>query len=299
MMLRVAVLGAGGVGGLVGALLARVDDEVTFLTAGPSAEALLERGLAVHSRVFGDFRVPVRVAPELEGPVDACIVAVKAPDLEPALARVPAWALGQALLVPFLNGVEHVALLRRQYPRARVVAATVRVELARTSSGHIEQSSPFATFELAVRPDVDEDVRRLVRHLQRGGADVTVRGDEAGVLWDKLVFLGPMALLTTHAGAPVGTVRTEHRDDLIAVVHEVASVARAEGANVDAEATVAAVDAVHPEMTSSMQRDASAGRPIELEAIGGSILRAAERTGVQVPVTDRLVDELRRRHSPG
>lgn len=293
--LRVAVLGAGGVGGLVGGLLARLGDEVTLLTGGRSAEALRERGVEVRSRLLGDLHEPVGVAAELDAPVDACVVAVKAPDLEAALARVPEAALGEALVVPFLNGVEHVALLRRRYPRARVVAASIRVESARTAPGHIEQTSPFAMVEIALRPDIERDATRLADHLRRTGLEVVLRDDEAGLLWDKLIFLAPLALLTTHSAAPAGVVRTERRDEMLAVVDEIAAVAAAEGASVDAAATVAALDAVPPTMTSSMQRDAAEGRPIELEAIGGSILRAAARNGVPAPVTERLVEALRAR----
>jgi len=295
--LRVAVLGAGGVGGLVGGLLARLGDEVTFLAAGASAEALRERGLTVRSRLCGDLHVGVGVAATLGHPVDACVVAVKAPDLEASLARVAPEALGRALLVPLLNGVEHVARLRQLYPQARVVAASIRVESARVAPGVIEHTSPFVTAEIAVRPDVDGEARRFADHLQRAGVEVAVREDEAGLLWGKLIFLAPLALLTTQAGAPAGTMRTEQRDDLLAVVDEIAGVAAAEGAVVDAPGTVAALDAIPATMTSSMQRDAAAGRTIELEAIGGSILRAAARTGMPVPVTARLVEELRARVS--
>jgi 2-dehydropantoate 2-reductase len=176
-----------------------------------------------------------------------------------------------------------------------VVAASIRVESARTAPGRIEQSSPFLSIEMAVRPEVEDGVRRLGEHLQRAGAEVHLRGDEAGLLWDKLVFLAPLALLTTHAGAPAGVVRTERRSDLLAVVREAANVARAQGAAVDPEATIAALDGVPETMRASMQRDAAEGRPIELEAIGGSILRAAARTGVPAPVTGRIVADLRER----
>ena len=290
--LRVAVLGAGGVGGLVGGLLARLGDEVIFLSGGTSAEALRERGIEVRSRLAGDLREPVGVAEELEREVD-----VKAADLDASLRRVPPAALGSALLVPLLNGVEHVDALRRRYPEARVVAASIRVESARTAPGVIEQTSPFATVEIAVRPEVEGEVGRLADHLRRAGLEVSLREDEAGLLWGKLVFLAPLAVLTTHSGAPAGVVRTERRDDLLAMVDEIASVAAAAGASVDAPGTVAALDAVPATMTSSMQRDAAQGRPIELEAIGGAIVRAAAHAGVPVPVTERLVEELRARVS--
>jgi 2-dehydropantoate 2-reductase len=297
--LRVAVLGAGGVGGLVAGLLARRGDGVTLLATGRSADVVRERGIEVHSRLLGDLRERVGVAAELEGPVDACIVAVKAPDLEAALVRVPAAALADALVVPFLNGVEHVAALRRRYPGARVLAASIRVESARTAPGRIDQTSPFAMVEIAVRPEIERDATRLADHLRDTGLEVVVREDEAGLLWDKLIFLAPLALLTTHSAAPAGMVRTERREEMLAVVEEIAAVATAEGASVDAAATVAALDAVPGSMTSSMQRDAAARRPIELEAIGGSIIRAAARNGIPTPVTARLVDELRARVSWG
>jgi 2-dehydropantoate 2-reductase len=109
--------------------------------------------------------------------------------------------------------------------------------------------------------------------------------------------LAPLALLTTHARANVGEVRTRRRHDALALISEVAAVARAEGAEGDSEATVRLLDAAPPAMESSMQRDQAAGRPLELDAIGGTVLRRAARAGVGVPVTARLVDELRERSS--
>jgi 2-dehydropantoate 2-reductase len=138
-------------------------------------------------------------------------------------------------------------------------------------------------------------VDHLVEQLVAAGFDVRVREDELPMLWDKLALLAPLALLTTHARANVGEVRTSRRDDAIALISEVAAVARAEGAAGDSEATVRLLDAAPPAMESSMQRDQAAGRPLELDAIGGTVVRRAARAGVPVPVTARLVDELRER----
>ena len=294
--LRIAVLGPGGVGGLLAALLARAGNDVLCLAGQQTAAAIRERGLKVVSERFGTFAVPVRAAEELAEPVDVCLVTVKAPLLDEALERVPAAALGDALVVPLLNGVEHVDTLRSCYPQATVVAATIRVESAREAPGEIRQRSPFAALELAAMPPAEAQVRHFAAHLGRAGLDVRVRpGDETGVLWDKLGFLGPLALLTTHAQAPAGVVREARRDDLEAVITEVAAVARAEGATGDGAAVLSFFDGVPAPMRSSMQRDAEAGLPTELDAICGAVLRAAERHGIDVPVTARLVRELQRR----
>jgi ketopantoate reductase len=104
--LGIAVLGAGGVGGLLAAVLTRSGDRVTVLSGGLSAQRLTARGLRVRSSRFGDFTVPVSVSPALEQEVEVCIVAVKARDLSAAVGRVPAAKLGHALILPLLNGVE-------------------------------------------------------------------------------------------------------------------------------------------------------------------------------------------------
>jgi 2-dehydropantoate 2-reductase len=294
---RVAVLGPGGVGGLLAALLARAGDSVVVLAGEGTAQAIGARGLKLQSSRFGDFDVPVDSAVKLQTPVDACLIAVKATQLEAALERVPASALGHALLVPFLNGIDHVARLRTLYPSSSVVAATIRVEVARIETGTIRHTSPFAAVEIATSPAVAERVEELASHLRATGLDVKLRDEEVPMLWDKLVILGPLALLTTHARANLGEVRTHRRNDALALISEVAAVATAEGVPVDPEAVLRMFDSGPDAMQSSMQRDQAAGLPLELDAIGGAILEHAARTGVAVPVTTRLVEELRERES--
>jgi 2-dehydropantoate 2-reductase len=294
--LRVAVLGPGGVGGLLAALLARGGAAVTCLAGAATAEHLRTAGIRVESAHFGDLTVPVDATERLTAPVDVLLVTVKATHLDGALQRVPADVLGDALVVPLLNGVEHVDHLRRRYPQAGVVPATIRVESTRTAPGVIQHGSPFVTVELVAVPGLEQRVRRLADAFQQVGVTTRVGDDEPAVMWSKLNFLAPLALLTTAAQATAGEVRASRRADLVAIVGEVAAVARAEGAPADEEQVVAFFDGVPAGMRSSMQRDAAAGRPLELDAIGGAVVRIATRHGIAVPVTARYVDELRKRH---
>jgi 2-dehydropantoate 2-reductase len=293
--LKIAVLGPGAIGGLLAALLARAGDSVVALAGESTARAIAERGLRVESRRFGDFEVKVDSAVRLQREVDFCFVTVKATQLDDALERVPAAALGKALVVPFLNGIDHVDHLRHTYPSSDVAAATIRIEVAKIAPGVIQHLSPFAAIDIARLASRHRDVEQLAAQLTAAGFDVRVRDDETAMLWDKVALLAPLALLTTHARANVGEVRTRCRDDALALISEVAAVARAEGALGDAEATVRLLDAAPAAMESSMQRDQAAGRPLELDAIGGTVLRHAARAGVAVPVTERLVAELRER----
>jgi 2-dehydropantoate 2-reductase len=297
---RVAVLGPGGIGGLLAALLARRGDQVTCLAPPATAAHLAAHGLELRSPVLGDARVAVEAASRLDHPVDYLLVTVKAPQLEAAVEAAPAEVLGDGLVVPFLNGVDHVAWLRERYPADQVVAGTIRIESTRAGPGLIEHASPFAVVELAAGRTAGQAVRNRVEELgarlAETGLDVTVRDDEAAVLWSKLAVLAPIALVTTWTAAPFGEARAGHRDEAVAVAHEIVAAATADGVELDEAAIVGMLDKIPDGMRSSMQKDAAAGRPIELDAIGGTILRAASRAGTDAPVTARLVADLRARH---
>jgi len=138
-------------------------------------------------------------------------------------------------------------------------------------------------------------VEELAARLAEVGLDVTVRDREALALWTKLAMLAPIALLTAWAGAPIGEARARHPDELVALVREATQAALAEGVELDAEANLQRLSALPASMKSSMLKDAEAGQPLEVDAIGGAVLRAAERAGIDVPVTTRLVADLRAR----
>ena len=231
----------------------------------------------------------------LQSPVDAGLVAVKNTQLAQALQRLPADVLGQGLVVPFLNGIEHVDLLRDIYAPSSVVAATIGIETARVEPGLIRQLSPMASIQIASSGVNEDRVERLAAQLTAVGFDVRLRNDEMSMLWDKLSFLAPLALLTTHERANAGAIRTRRREDTLAVVSEVAAVAAAEGAVIDPAAVVRVLDSLPETFESSMQRDQAAGRPLEIDAIGGAVVRRAALAGVDVPVTARIVEELRTR----
>jgi len=228
-----------------------------------------------------------------------CLVAVKSTSLDEALDSVPAEALGDGLVIPLLNGVEHMTALRARFPVAQVVAGAIRVESTRVGAGRISHTSPFSWIEVASDTAPRERVDALAAQLHQAGLDVTVRDDETALLWEKLTLLAPLALLTTHASAPLGFVRDQRRADLEAVTGEVCAVAAAAGARVDPATILGMLDGVPASMKSSMQRDAEANRSTELDAIGGAVLRAARRHGIDAPVTARLVNELRTRSTSG
>src|SRR4051812_5667861 len=183
---RHAVLGTGGVGGLIAGALKRAGGDVLLLMR-PETLARYAGRLTVESSVLGSFDVDVPAAAKLEREVDALWIAVKATGLEEALGLAARERVAAALVVPLLNGVDHFSFLRTRY--RNVVAAAIRVESERVAAWRIVQRSPFLRVDLAARePLVDE--------LRAAGVDARVRLDERTLLWEKLAFLAPFALAT-------------------------------------------------------------------------------------------------------
>lgn len=284
MTRRHAILGAGGVGGLVGGALARAGCEVTLLLR-PETLAVHPGRLRVESVVLGDFEVEVATAGALEREPDVLWVTPKAPQLEAALALAPPERAGDAVVVPLLNGVDHVPLLRARYPR--VLPAGIRVESERAEPGVVRQKTPFARVDLSPGPKSAE----LAAELEAAGFHVVVGPDEATVLWEKLALLAPLALTTTASGRTGGGVQDdpEWRARLLGCHAEAVASGAAEGGTLNAPALRSMLDFPLGEFRTSMQKDFEAGRLLELDAIGGAIVRAGERHGIPTPVTEELI----------
>lgn len=296
------MLGPGRVGGFLAAALARVGLPVTVVAREETADAIARSGLDVRSVRLGDFHVPARAVSRLEDEPGVIFVCTKAPDLELALERVADRAAGSPVVVPLLNGLEHMHVLRRRFGR-RVAAGSIRVECKRTrATGPIVQSSPFLLVELAADGAVERSrLEAIGALLRRAEVPVRVLDSEAAVLWRKLVRLNAAACTTSASGRPMGWIRAnaEWRGRLEGCLREAAAVANADGAQISVEAALEQLDEVHDSLSSSMSRDIAAGRPCELEAIPGAVLRAAERHGLSCPITAELVGQIRERIDAG
>jgi 2-dehydropantoate 2-reductase len=278
----IAILGSGAVGALIGAELTRAGVATTLITRDASAEAINASGITVISPRFGDHVTKVDARTTLDEHADILLVAVKAPQLTEALKRV---TTTPGTVVPLLNGVDHVANLRARF--AHVVAGTVRVQAHREGPTQVVHRAPFLTITLA-QPGAPV----LEQALTQANIDTTTGASEADVLWAKLSRLAALALATTAADAPLGDVR----ETAEAVAREVAAVATAEGATVDADTIVAELRGLPDGASSSLRADITNGTPDhELDAIGGAVLRAARCHDLLAPHTAELVARVQRR----
>ncbi|HEV7528196.1 MAG TPA: 2-dehydropantoate 2-reductase [Solirubrobacteraceae bacterium] len=292
--MKIAVLGPGGVGGLLAGALHRAGEQVTVVAREPTAEAIAERGVRVSSVTLGDFTARPRAVAELGEPVDALIVATKAAGLPQALRRIEC---APALVLPLLNGLDHVALLRERFAAGSVLAGTIRVEADRPAPGVVVHTSPFLLVEMATREaPAREPMQALAQALTDAG--VKARADwpvgersEAQVMWSKLVRLNALACTTSAYDKLLGEIRSTPslRADLQGAIAEACAVGQAEGADVDPQKAIGELERAHETLGSSMQRDIAAGRTPEIDAIPGSVLRAGKRHGIDCPTIERLV----------
>jgi 2-dehydropantoate 2-reductase len=283
---RHAILGVGGVGGFVGAVLGAAGQSVLLLLR-PSTFAVHPPHLSLESPL-GNLHVPAEPRLSLTEPVDLLWVAPKATQLAAALELVPDPSQVGAV-VPLLNGVDHVARLREVFGDDAVLPGTIAAELERVAPGRIVHRSPFARFGFVAR--AEPVIRAAAGAFTRYGCPCTFEEDETTLLWRKLSLLAPLALVTTAAGKTVGEVREDPAwgPRLEAAVREAGAVATAEGARISTETNLGFLRSAPAGLRSSMQKDVAGGRPPEIEAIGGPILRAARRHGLSVPVTEALV----------
>ncbi len=290
-MTAYGVLGAGGVGGLMAGALARAGHEVTVVVRPGSDQP---RQIRVESQVLGNFDAQVGAVERLEAPVDVLWVATKAGALAEALEQAPGELVREAV-VPLLNGIDHVELLRQTFGADKVAAGTIRVEAEKTAPGRFRQVGGFIVVDLAGPARLRPLLERVAEEVSATGMRARVVDSPEAALWDKLSFLGPFALTSTASGLPMGGIREDPRwrGLMLAAIQEVRQVAAAEGVEVGDPSSM--VDATPPGMRTSMQKDAAAGRPLELDHLAGPVLRGGERHGIPTPATRELVAAVRAR----
>lgn len=278
----IAILGPGGVGGFLAGALARAGEDTTVVAREETAAAIERHGVSVQSVRLGTFTAHPRAATALTEPGATVVIATKATTLQQALERIDA---EPRLVVPLLNGLDHMTLLRERFGHDRVAAGSIRIEAHRPAAGRIVHDSPFLRIDMSPPTPRTPAVEDLAAALERAQVPTAIK-DEPLVLWGKLVRLNAIACLTSAYDLPFGEIYADpgKRAELEACVREAVAVANAEGAPADADTVNDELAAVHPTLRSSMQRDIAAGIPPELDAIPGAVLRAAERHGIDTPV---------------
>jgi 2-dehydropantoate 2-reductase len=293
--MRIAVYGAGGVGGYFGGRLAQAGAEVHFIARGAHLQALRERGLRVRS-VRGDFEVRARATddPTDIGPCDFVLFCVKTFDTEAAAARLGPLVGEGTAVISLQNGVENEEKIARAVGEDHVMggAAFIFAEIAEPGVILHTGGPTSITFgELDGHPS--QRAKRLLAACEQAGFGAELSASIKTVLWAKLAFICAQAGMTAAVRLPIGEIRTAAAAwaAFSRLVAEVSAVAEADGNPVPQaaqERALALAQAVEPRSFSSLHDDLVAGRRMELEALHGFVVRRAAQHGLAVPTSEAV-----------
>ena len=294
--MRVVVFGTGGVGGYFGARLAEAGEEVVFVARGEHLEAIRAGGLHLRS-ISGDLHLPSVVATDKVDESfrpDLVLVCVKAWQIHDAANAIRPLLGDQTVVMPLLNGVEAPEQLGAVLGRERIVAGLCGIIAYIEEPGvvrHAAVEKPFVKFG---EPDNQRTnrVNALEALFSKArGIDAEIPEDIDSALWMKFLFIATTSGVGAVTRAPMGVFRKElePRRLLERALQEVYDVAIALGVGLREDAitkTLAMIDGLPEAGTSSMQRDLMAGRPSELEAQTGAVVRLGKSAGVDTPINE-------------
>ena len=292
--MNIAILGAGGVGGYFGGILARAGNSVTLLARGAHLEALRERGLEVRTPE-GTFIAAVAVTadPQEIGEVELAVVAVKSYSLPEMVPAARLLAERGAVILPLLNGVEAAdRLIEQGVPGDRVLGGLAEISAARLGPGVVERRSAFQRVVAGERAGgLSDRTERIAAAFRAAGAEARASADITVDLWRKLAFITTMSAACGLARSPLGPVRRAPLGQLLIerALHEVVAVARARGVALpeDVESKILVfIDSAPDGMRPSFLLDLESGGPTEIDDLSGAVSRFGRQAGVETPVHD-------------
>ena len=298
--MRIAIFGTGGAGGYFGAQLARAGEDVTFIARGEHLQAIREHGLTIETPKGEIVIRPARATddPARVGVVDVVLVGVKSWQvLDAAHAMRP--LVGPATFaVPLQNGVEAASQLASVLGVDHVLGGLCGTLSWVSGAGRIRSIGDvhFVKIgELDNRPS--ERAERLRAAFERAGVTVEIPSDMRQALWAKFLFVVSLGGVGAVARAPVGVIRAvpETRQMLTRCMQEILAVARARQvplADTIVADTMAFVDSLAPDGSTSLQRDIAEGKPSELEAWNGAVVRLGREAGVSTPLHEFIYHSL-------
>jgi len=300
--MRIAVYGCGGVGAYFGGRLAQIGKDVTFIARNESLSAMRAKGLKVGS-IAGDFtldRVKVTGNPADVGNVDYVLCCVKAWQVTAAARAMQPLVGPDTLVVPLQNGVEAPDHLAGILDPANVLGGLCAIVAFQASPGHVKHTggNPLIRFgHLDNRPDPRVNaLSEIFNHCS--GVKSSIPENVVVAMWQKFMLITPWSGLGAVSRSPIGVLleQMETRELLTEATQEVYNLGLALGVPLPADSVARTMDTlagITPNSTTSMQRDLVRGRPSELDALNGAVVRLAYKAGIDTPINRFILYSLR------
>lgn len=298
--MRIAVMGAGGIGGYYGGLLAQKKHEVTFIARGAHLQAIQKNGLQIKS-VFGDFRIkPARATdhPAEVGQVDLVLFCTKTYDTETAAQEAKALIGAETTVLSLQNGLDAFERIGKIAGMEHMLAGATAIYATVEAPGIINHVSDFRWVVIGeIDGRVTARVQAIYESFKETGATVELSDNIMSELWGKLVFVSAAGGFGSLTRLPMGDYRSvpETRALIIRLMRETQALAAANNVKLAPdviEDTLASMDRNAPHIRTSMQLDVESGHRSELESIIGVICRKGRELGVPTPVADMIYGAL-------
>lgn len=296
--MRIAFIGIGALGGYFGGRLAKAGNDVIFIARGATLEALRKDGLRVESPL-GDFALPkVQATGDPTDVMDAVFITTKAWQVTEAALQIRSAVGPETVVVPLQNGVEAYDQLAAVLGPGHVLDGMCHVMAMVTAPAVVRHSGPKALITIGERSNARTPrLEKLVECLSTAELDTRVPDNIQVALWEKFEFVASFGGVGAITRAPAGVIRSvpEARSLLERAVQEIVGLAHAVGVPVQRESvanTMKLVDSSPPDGTASMQRDLIAGRPSELEAQNGAVVRLGRACNFPTPVHEFIYNAL-------
>ena len=298
--MAILIVGAGATGGYFGAKLAQAGRDVTFLVRPRRAEQLRERGLRLVGHGADQVVIPQLVtADQVAGPADIVLVTVKATGLKAAVADFAPAVGPQTQVIPFLNGMSHLATLNARFGEQAVLGGVVLIATQLSDEGDIVELAPSASLQIGAQDGSRTDrVQAAYDELSVAGFDLSISDDIVAEMWHKWVFIATVDALTCLMRGTVGDIVAVPGGRGLgpAMLAEASAVSAAAGYPVPeprTEATTQAITQPGSPLTPSMARDLADGRPVEVEPVLGDLTGRGSARGVPTPLLDLATMQLR------
>jgi 2-dehydropantoate 2-reductase len=305
--MKFIVMGTGGVGGYFGARLFQSGQSVMFVGRGSHLEAMTRSGLRVVTRgetMLIPPRVIVGSVSALE-PADVVLVCVKSYDTE-STAKLLAPVLHQdTVVISLQNGVDNEEKILHSIPTGRVFGGIAYIYATITRPGEVTESGGPRKIQFAPFPGAGEEdfvaARRIREVCLRAGIDADVPDDIQAALWKKFIFITGAAGITALTRLTLGEILAVEptRRLLLDAMRETESVARAKGIAIEPgflDATFASLKKFDNATRSSLYYDLTHEKPMELEALAGTVVRFGRDTGVPTPIQRVIYSSLLPHH---
>lgn len=303
--MKICVAGIGGIGGSIGGVLAKKYPDISFIARGERKEKLSKDGIAIKSKLWGDFVAKPKIVTDdvskIETP-DVLFICVKAHSLETICKQIEPLIGEKTLVIPVMNGVEPSERTRNYLPKATVLDAVIYITTSSLKDYSIHQVGLNDEFTIGKKNEDEKlsaRIEELIEFLLAAGIDANHSKDIEATCWKKFIMNCGFNVITARYLINIGVVKENEKmqEELKALFQEAFNVALAKGVNLDKNLVEAyfkrIIEDSDSKSSSSMKLDFEKQRKSEVEIFGGYIIKEAKKLGVKVPVTEEFYQAMK------